>query len=160
VIGLVEWEIGPEGDRAIGEVHAIHVATEERGRGVATVLLAAAVEAMRSLGVRRAVLWVLAANAAARRFYESIGWTWDGTIVERPLGDFADFPPRDRVPVRPRPRSCPRRTGVVAAPGRPVRLPSSEESRALGARMHDRWGILSGHGQSARGSVRQTRARR
>jgi len=92
VIGLVEWEIGPEGDRAIGEVHAIHVATEERGRGVGTVLLAAAVEAMRSLGVRRAVLWVLAANAAARRFYESIGWTWDGTIVERPLGNFADFP--------------------------------------------------------------------
>lgn len=56
IVGLVEWEIGPEGDRAIGEVHAIHVAAEQRGRGVGTALLAAAVEAMRSLGVRRVVL--------------------------------------------------------------------------------------------------------
>lgn len=93
VVGLVEWEIGPDGDRAIGEVHAIHVATEERGRGVGTVLLAAAVEAMRSLGVRRAVLWVLDANSAARRFYERHGWVCDGTTVERPLGGFANFPP-------------------------------------------------------------------
>ena len=92
VVGLVEWEIGPEGDRAVGEVHAIHVAAEERGHGVGTVLLAAAVETLRSFGARRAVLWVLAANTPARRFYERLGWTWDGTITERPLGDFADFP--------------------------------------------------------------------
>jgi ribosomal protein S18 acetylase RimI-like enzyme len=93
VVGLVEWEIGPEGDGTVGEVHAIHVAVEERGRGVGTVLLAAAVEAMRSLGVRRAVLWVLDSNWAARRFYERHGWAWDGTLVERPLGGFAHFPP-------------------------------------------------------------------
>jgi GNAT superfamily N-acetyltransferase len=91
VVGLVEWEIGPEGDRAIGEIHAIHVAAEERGGGVGTVLLAAAVAAMRSLGVRRAVLWVLDANSAARHFYESHGWVWDGTTAERPLGGFAHF---------------------------------------------------------------------
>jgi len=91
-VGLVEWEIGPEGDRAAGEVHAIHVAPEERGRGVGTVLLVAAVEAMRSLGVRRAILWVLDGNATARRFYERQGWVWDGTRIERPLGGFADFP--------------------------------------------------------------------
>lgn len=93
VVGLVEWEIGSEGDRAIGEVHAIHVAAEERGRGIGTVLLTAAVEAMRSLGVRRAVLWVLDANSTAKRFYERHGWVWDGTTVERPLGGFANFPP-------------------------------------------------------------------
>lgn len=92
VVGLVEWEIGSAGDRAIGEVHAIHVKAEERGHGVGTILLAAAVEAMRSLGVRRAVLWVLDANLAARRFYERRGWVWDGTLVERPLGGFAHFP--------------------------------------------------------------------
>ena len=93
VVGLVEWEIGPSGDRSIGEVHAIHVAADERGRGVGTVLLVAAVEAMRSLGCRRAVLWVLDANSAARRFYERHGWVWDGTTVARPLGGFAHFPP-------------------------------------------------------------------
>lgn len=92
VVGLVEWEIGLEGDQAIGEVHAIHLAAEERGRGVGTVLLAAAVEAMRSLGVRRAVLWVVDANSAARRFYERHGWVWDGSTVERPLGGFAHVP--------------------------------------------------------------------
>ena len=73
IVGLVEWEIGPEGDRAVGEVHAIHIAPEERGRGVGTVLLVAAVEAMRSLGVRHAILWVLDGNATARRFYERQG---------------------------------------------------------------------------------------
>jgi GNAT superfamily N-acetyltransferase len=86
IVGLIEWEIGPEGNRALGEVHAIHVAPEERGRGVGTVLLVAALEAMRSLGVRRAVLWVLDANTTARRFYEGQGWVWDGARVERPLG--------------------------------------------------------------------------
>lgn len=86
IVGLVEWEIGPEGDRAVGEVHAIHVAPEVRGRGVGTVLLVAALEAMRSPGVRRAVLWVLDGNTTARRFYERQGWVWDGTRVERPLG--------------------------------------------------------------------------
>lgn len=55
-MGLVEWEIGPDGDRAVGEVHAIHVAPEDRGRGTGKVLLVAAVEAMHSLGERRAVL--------------------------------------------------------------------------------------------------------
>ena len=93
IVGLVEWEIGPEGDRAVGEIHAIHVAPEERGRGVGTVLLVAALEAMRPLGVRRAVLWVLDANTTARRFYEGQGWVWDGGRVERPLGGFADLPP-------------------------------------------------------------------
>ena len=49
-------------------------------------------EAMRSLGVRRAVLWVLDANSTARRFYERQGWVWDGARVERSLGGFAGFP--------------------------------------------------------------------
>jgi hypothetical protein len=48
---------------------------------------------MHSLGVRRAVLWVLDASTTARRFYEGQGWVWDGVRVERPLGGLADFPP-------------------------------------------------------------------
>jgi ribosomal protein S18 acetylase RimI-like enzyme len=92
IVGLVEWEIGPDGDRAVGEVHAIHVAPEDRGRGTGTLLLDAAVQAMHFLGVRRTVLWVLEDNRAARRFYKSQGWVWDGTRIERSLGGFADFP--------------------------------------------------------------------
>jgi GNAT superfamily N-acetyltransferase len=91
-VGLVEWEVGPEDDRAVGEVHAIHVLADERGRGVGTLLLLGAVDELRSLGCRRAVLWVLDANSSARRFYERHGWEWDGTLVERPLGGFAHFP--------------------------------------------------------------------
>lgn len=93
IVGLVEWEIGPRGGRAVGEVHAIHVAPEDRGQGTGKGLLDAAVQAMRSLGVRRAVLWVLEDNRAARRFYERRGWVWDGTRIERSLGGFAGFPP-------------------------------------------------------------------
>ncbi len=92
IVGLVEWEIGPDGDAAVGEVHAIHVAPEDRGRGTGKVLLVAAVQAMHSLGVRRAVLWVLEGNTTARRFYERQGWVSDGTRIERSLGGFADFP--------------------------------------------------------------------
>jgi len=92
VVGLAEWEIGPEGDPSVGEVHAIHVAAEERGRGVGRALLEASVAALRESALRRAILWVLEDNANARAFYERQGWAWDGTRVERPLGGFADFP--------------------------------------------------------------------
>ncbi len=96
-VGLVEWEVGPEDDRAVGEVHAIHVLADERGRGVGTLLLLGAVDELRSLGCRRAVLWVLDANSPARRFYEHHGWAWDGSVVERPLGGFEHFPPVTEV---------------------------------------------------------------
>jgi GNAT superfamily N-acetyltransferase len=92
LVGLVEWEIGLEGDRSCGEVHAIHVAVEERGRGVGRALLGAAVAALRERGARRAILWVVEDNATARRFYEGQGWSWDGTRVARPLGGFLGFP--------------------------------------------------------------------
>ncbi|MGO9180306.1 MAG: N-acetyltransferase family protein [Candidatus Limnocylindrales bacterium] len=92
LVGLVEWEMGPEGDPTVGEVHAIHVAAEERGRGVGWALLQASVAALRESGVCRAILWVLEANANARAFYERQGWVWDGTRVEHPLGGFEDFP--------------------------------------------------------------------
>jgi len=36
LVGLVEWELGPRRDPTVGEVHAIHVAPEERGRGSST----------------------------------------------------------------------------------------------------------------------------
>ncbi len=92
IVGLVEWEVGVDADPSVGEVHAIHVVPEERGRGVGSRLLDAAVDALRGHGVRRAILWVVADNSAARAFYERQGWAWDGTRLERPLGGFPDFP--------------------------------------------------------------------
>jgi ribosomal protein S18 acetylase RimI-like enzyme len=92
MVGLVEWEIGVDGDTSVGEIHAIHVAVEERGRGVGWRLLNASVAALRAHGLRRAILWVVEDNAPARAFYERQGWAWDGTRLERPLGGFPDFP--------------------------------------------------------------------
>jgi ribosomal protein S18 acetylase RimI-like enzyme len=92
IVGLVEWEIGVDVDTSVGEIHAIHVALEERGRGVGWRLLDASVEALRGHGVRRAILWVIEDNATARAFYERQGWAWDGTRLERSLGGFPDFP--------------------------------------------------------------------
>ncbi len=92
IAGLVEWEIGVDADPGIGEIHAIHVAPVERGRGVGRRLLDACVAALRAQGLCRAILWVVEDNSPARAFYERQGWAWDGTRLERPLGGFADFP--------------------------------------------------------------------
>jgi len=92
IVGLVEWEIGVDADTSVGEIHAIHVALEERGRGVGRLLLDGSVKALRGHGVRRAILWVVEDNATARAFYERQGWASDGRRLERPLGGFPDFP--------------------------------------------------------------------
>lgn len=92
IVGLVEWEVSIDDDASVGEIHAIHVASEERGRGVGWRLLDAALEALRAHGVHRAILWVVEENSTARAFYERQGWACDGTVLERPLGGFPHFP--------------------------------------------------------------------
>ena len=92
IVGLVEWGVGVDAHPSVGEVHAIHVVPEERGRAVGWRLLVAALQALRGHGVRRAILWVVEDNSTARAFYERQGWKWDGTVLERPLGGFPDFP--------------------------------------------------------------------
>ncbi|MEU4776834.1 GNAT family N-acetyltransferase [Micromonospora sp. NPDC023633] len=75
--------LGPddEGDPATGLLNAIHLDPAERGRGTGRRLMVDALDAMRTRGWSRAVLWVLRDNAHARRFYERGGWTPTG--VER-----------------------------------------------------------------------------
>jgi GNAT superfamily N-acetyltransferase len=63
-----------------GEVPAIYVDPAEVGRGIGRELLAEAEAALRAAGFGRATLWVLEANAPARRFYDKAGWTWDGAV--------------------------------------------------------------------------------
>ena len=48
--------------------------------------MAAALTTLADLGESGAVLWVLADNAAARRFYERGGWHGDGVEREAPIG--------------------------------------------------------------------------
>ena len=66
---------GPSDDDAdVGELYAINVEPAVVGRGIGTVLLEAATVSLRDAGFGNAILWVLPANARARRFYEARGW--------------------------------------------------------------------------------------
>lgn len=74
----------PDADTAV--LHAIHLEPTERGRGTGRALMGTALASMRSLGRRRATLWVLRDNTPARRFYARGGWAPDGRARAEPFG--------------------------------------------------------------------------
>jgi ribosomal protein S18 acetylase RimI-like enzyme len=58
------------------------------GTGIGRLLMANALEQLADIGGERAVLWVLAENERARRFYDRGGWRPDGeTRVEAVGGE-------------------------------------------------------------------------
>jgi GNAT superfamily N-acetyltransferase len=61
-----------------GELCALYVDPEQWGRGIGIALLSAARAGLVSLGFRNAVLWVLAGNVRAERFYQIDRWAPDG----------------------------------------------------------------------------------
>ena len=65
-----------------GELYAIYLHPSRWGDGIGRALLQRAEESMRSSGFRRALLWVLAGNERAERFYRAAGWEEDGEKVE------------------------------------------------------------------------------
>ena len=65
-----------------GELFAIYLHPTRWGNGIGRALLQRAEESMRSSGFRRALLWVLAGNERAERFYRAAGWEQDGRKVE------------------------------------------------------------------------------
>ncbi|VBA53550.1 GNAT family N-acetyltransferase [Mycobacterium attenuatum] len=62
-----------------GELMAIYVDPVRMGGGIGRLLMAAARDRLRRVGLSRASLWVLDGNERARRFYERDGWRFDGT---------------------------------------------------------------------------------
>ena len=62
-----------------GELMAIYVDPAYVRAGVGRLLITAARDRLRGVGVTQAVLWVLDGNVGARRFYERDGWRFDGT---------------------------------------------------------------------------------
>ncbi|MER7892598.1 GNAT family N-acetyltransferase [Micromonospora sp. NPDC094482] len=58
-----------------GEVFAIHVHPQAQGHGVGRCLMEQGLAVLRSWGCDRALLWVLADNHGAQRFYRKLGWT-------------------------------------------------------------------------------------
>ncbi len=61
-----------------GELCALYVDPEWWGRGVGRTLIGAARLQLFEMGFRSAVLWLLAGNARADRFYRKDGWAPDG----------------------------------------------------------------------------------
>jgi GNAT superfamily N-acetyltransferase len=61
-----------------GEIYALYVDPEQWGRGIGLALLSAARARLFELGFRNALLWMLAGNLRAERFYRCDGWTPDG----------------------------------------------------------------------------------
>lgn len=68
-----------------GEVLTVYVTEVAAGTGVASALLSAAEDALRSRGFASATLWVLESNPRARRFYERSGWAWDGATSDHQI---------------------------------------------------------------------------
>lgn len=61
-----------------GELYAIYVDPEQWGRGIGAALISAARARLFGLGFQNALLWVLAGNVRAERFYQTDGWAPDG----------------------------------------------------------------------------------
>lgn len=82
IVGFASF--GPSRDEDVadgtGEVPAIYVEPTTLGTGVGRELFEAVTLALRGAGFARATLWVLEANATARRFYNKAGWRWDGAV--------------------------------------------------------------------------------
>jgi ribosomal protein S18 acetylase RimI-like enzyme len=60
------------------ELYALYLEADVVELGIGRALCSHAMDRLVSAGFRTATLWVLAANARARRFYERTGWCADG----------------------------------------------------------------------------------
>jgi GNAT superfamily N-acetyltransferase len=69
-----------------GEVEAIYAVPEVWGLGVGRALMAYGLGELRRLGLHPVLLWVLASNEQARRFYERAGFRADGAVVDFEIG--------------------------------------------------------------------------
>jgi GNAT superfamily N-acetyltransferase len=69
----------------------LFVANRHRGTGIASCLLAAAEVEIAKQGSAEAELHCVVGNERARRFYERMGWTSQGKIIERIAGEHAQI---------------------------------------------------------------------
>ena len=94
-LGVVAWVAEAEGgivgfvsvgdsrtEEDAGELYAIYVLPEAWGTGAARELMAAATDWFAQEGYATAMLWVLADNPRAHRFYEREGWRAEETRLE------------------------------------------------------------------------------
>jgi ribosomal protein S18 acetylase RimI-like enzyme len=68
----------PDGLAGAGEIFAIYLAPEGRGRGLGRALFGHIVDDLRRRAFDPIVVWVFEANGDTRRFYEAAGFRVDG----------------------------------------------------------------------------------
>jgi GNAT superfamily N-acetyltransferase len=78
VVGYATVGPDPEDDGPHGMLLMMYTLPDQWGGGAGPALMAASREALRGMCYAEAALWVLEANARARRFYERDGWREDG----------------------------------------------------------------------------------
>jgi GNAT superfamily N-acetyltransferase len=105
VLGFVHY--GPSRDQGAdpgrtGEIGAIYLRPESIGEGIGRLLMDEAVAGLAGHGYADATLWVLDANARARRFYERAGWAPDGAVLTDDSRGFAIREVRYRRSLQPR----------------------------------------------------------
>jgi GNAT superfamily N-acetyltransferase len=66
--------------KGYGELCALYLDAAYWGRGLGSALHGAVCEHLLGRGFERALLWVLAGNRRAERFYEAKGWRADGML--------------------------------------------------------------------------------
>lgn len=87
VVGFAYLRSAPYADGRedrTGEVDSFNLDPAIWGRGAGRRLFAAIVEQAARRQFQDIVLWVFDGNRRARRFYESAGMTFDGTVVSHP----------------------------------------------------------------------------
>lgn len=84
LVGMVGAFRAEERDKA--EIVSVYVTPSARGRGISRLLMAALLEKLAQVGIRRAVLGVTAGQDAAVRLYQRFGFTVVGSYVLT-LGD-------------------------------------------------------------------------
>lgn len=98
IVGFCGFGPSRDGDAAAdtGEVYAIYVDAPRWDTGTGAALMRQALVALAGR-FREATLWVLDENARARRFYERLGWFFDGTTKDDDRGSFVLHEVRYRI---------------------------------------------------------------
>jgi ribosomal protein S18 acetylase RimI-like enzyme len=82
VVGFIHVSPSRDTDsdpQRVGEIQALYLLPGFWGHGVGRLLMDEGVHRLAEAGRREIVLWVLATNLRARRFYEAGGWRADGS---------------------------------------------------------------------------------
>lgn len=85
IVGFVTTGPPHEGTAGAGHLMALYVDPDHWQRGIGRALIARGRAELAARGHREAVLWVLAGNERAQRFYAADGWVFDGRVDQREL---------------------------------------------------------------------------